>query len=104
MRLEDNPLLPQAVGDGRDLLFALKKYFQQISQKVNQLGDGRLAARDLTAAAAPTTGAYAKGDFVANSNPVELGAAASKYVITGWICTVGGNPATFVQARVLTGN
>lgn len=104
MRLEDNPLLPQVVGDGRDLLFALKKYFQQISQKVNQLGDGRLAARDLTAAVVPTTGAYAKGDFVANSNPVELGTAASKYVITGWICTVGGSPATFVQARVLTGN
>jgi hypothetical protein len=96
--------LPQVVGDGRDLLFSLKKYLQQISQKVNQLGDGRLAARDLTASAVPTTGAYAKGDFVANSNPVELGAAASKYVVTGWICTVGGNPATFVQARVLTGN
>lgn len=104
MRLEDTPLLPQSIGDGKALLFALKKYLQQISQKVNQLGDGRMAARDLTATAVPTTGAYAKGDFVANSDPVELGAASNKYVITGWICTVAGTPGTFVQARVLTGN
>lgn len=54
--------------------------------------------------AAPTTGTWAKGDVALNSNPVEAGSAASKYVITGWICTVAGTPGTWLPMRSLTGN
>ena len=56
--------------------------------------------------AVPTTGTYAVGDFVANSAPAELGAAASKYIIDGWVCTTAGPAGTFVfkQRRSLTGN
>lgn len=106
MRLPDYPTLPQnpdtpyAVELNRVLFGLLQKTFQ----KVNQLADGRISGVDLTAVAVPTTGTYAQGDFVRNKTPTELGTAASKYVILGWICTVGGTPGTFVQARVLTGN
>lgn len=54
--------------------------------------------------AAPATGSWARGDFIPNSAPAELGAALSKYVIRGWICTASGTPGTWVQCRYLTGN
>lgn len=54
--------------------------------------------------AAPSGGSWAKGDRVFNSNPSELGSAASKYVISGWICTAAGSPGTWLQMRTLTGN
>jgi hypothetical protein len=56
------------------------------------------------AASVPTTGVFARGDFVRNSAPVEAGAVSSKYVLLGWMCTVSGAPGTFVQCRALTGN
>lgn len=71
---------------------------------LNLLTDGRLAATNNATTAAPLAGAYARGDFVKNSEPSELGAGGSKYVILGWVCTVGGTPGTFVQCRALTGN
>ncbi len=101
MRLEENPLLPTESGA---LTFTLSRLFRSIAQKVNGLADGRLVARDLTSTAAPTTGMYAKGDIVWNSNPSELGAAASKYVVIGWINITAGTPGTFVALRCLTGN
>jgi hypothetical protein len=52
----------------------------------------------------PTSGTFAPGDFIRNSAPVEAGAVSSKYVVLGWLCTVGGTPGTFVQCRALTGN
>lgn len=106
MRLNASPLLPQNPANDYDraLSRALFDMIRASNQKVNDLADGRFAARDLVASAVPTTGSYAKGDFVANSAPAELGVAGSKYVLHGWICTVGGSPGTFLQARYLTGN
>lgn len=72
--------------------------------QVNAMSEGRLTGAYNAQAAAPTTGAYAQGDFIRNNAPAELGSAASKYVVTGWICVASGTPGTFVQARVLTGN
>lgn len=63
-----------------------------------------MVARYTAMTAAPTTGTWAKGDFVANSNPSELGSVGSKYFIDGWKCLAGGTPGTWVQARYLTGN
>jgi hypothetical protein len=102
MRLEENPLLP--TDTQANLVYTLTRVFRNIAQKVNQIGDGRLNGSDLVAASIPTTGTYAAGDFIRNSAPVEAGAAASKYVVLGWICTVGGSPGTLLQCRVLTGN
>lgn len=77
---------------------------KRVAYQLNQLSEGSIVAKYNAVTAPPTTGRFVQGDFIANSAPSELGGAGSKYVITGWICTVSGNPATFVQARVLTGN
>lgn len=87
-----------------DLPPHLMDYLRSNARKVNALAGGAFSARENTATAAPTTGTWAQGDQVANSNPIEAGAAASKYVIVGWICTVGGNPGTWLAMRTLTGN
>ena len=102
MRLEENPLLP--TDTQTNLVYTLSRLFRNISAKVNQIGDGRLVGSDLVAASIPTTGTYAAGDFIRNSAPVEAGTAGSKYVVLGWICTVGGTPGTLLQVRALTGN
>jgi len=103
MRLEENPLLPNA-GDYSQLNFTLARLFRAIAAKVNGLADGRLVVIDNALTAAPTTGTWAKGDFVRNSAPAEAGAASSKYVVYGWVCSVGGTPGTWLQMRFLTGN
>jgi len=78
--------------------------FRDVARKVNGVASGRFAALDNARTAPPTTGTWAQGDFVVNSNPVEAGPVASKYVIRGWVCTVGGTPGTWLQSRTLTGN
>jgi hypothetical protein len=101
MRLEENPILPTQADS---LNFTLSRLFRNIAAKVNAIGDGRLAGSDLVAAAVPTTGTYAQGDFIKNSAPVEAGVAGSKYVVIGWFCEAGGTPGTLKQCRFLTGN
>ncbi len=81
-----------------------ERWYRQVAEQVNSLSEGRLVASYNASTAAPTTGTWAKGDFVMNSNPSELGTAGSKYVIEGWKCLVSGTPGTFVQKRFLTGN
>ncbi|WP_230682115.1 hypothetical protein, partial [Streptococcus pneumoniae] len=61
---------------------------------VNALASGRFTALNNTGTAAPTTGTWAQGDFVANSNPTELGGPTAKYVVEGYMCLVGGTPGT----------
>lgn len=82
----------------------LQRELREHATQVNLLSEGRLAAEYGAATAAPTTGTNARGDFVRNSAPSELGTASSKYVIFGWICVTGGEPGTWVQCRFLTGN
>ena len=77
---------------------------RDIQQAVNALAEGRQSGSYAATTAVPTTGSYAIGDFVKKSNPVEAGAAASKYVIFGWVCTASGTPGTFKECRFLTGN
>jgi hypothetical protein len=76
----------------------------ECATQVNLLSEGKQAAHYASATAAPTTGTWAQGDFVKNSAPTEGGVALSKYVVFGWICTVGGTPGTWLQCRFLTGN
>jgi hypothetical protein len=47
---------------------------------------------------------YFVGDRMVNLAPAELGSAASKYVIDGWVCTAAGAPGTWLAQRTLTGN
>lgn len=82
----------------------LQRELREHAQQINALSEGRISASYTAATAAPTTGMYQQGDKVWNSAPVEAGAPGSAYVILGWVCTVGGEPGTFLPMRVLTGN
>lgn len=82
----------------------LQRELREHAQQVNALSEGRLVGTYNAAPSAPTAGQFAQGDFVRNSAPVELGAALSRYVVTGWLCVSSGTPGTFVQVRSLTGN
>ena len=83
---------------------------QQLDEIVREFGTmleaivaGKAAATS-RATAPPTGGTWSAGDFVRNAAPEELGTAASKYVVTGWICVTSGTPGTWLQCRALTGN
>lgn len=86
------------------LIQSLYDILQPAFRKINGIAGGSYAHRDNQQTAAPTTGTWAQGDFVENSNAVEAGSASSKYIIVGWRCTVGGTPGTWVECRFLTGN
>lgn len=75
---------------------------QKLQDQLNNLSEGKIKASYTAQISVPTTGTYNVGDFVKNANPSELGVAASKYILTGWLCVI--SPNTFVQQRVLTGN
>lgn len=96
MKLNITPLIPQSDS-------ALIREIKAHAQQVNALSEGRMVASYNAVPSVPTTGAYAVGDFVRNSAPAELGSAASKYCVFGWMC-VDDNPLTFVQMRFLTGS
>lgn len=106
MRLEENPQFPMNPDSGyaQNLNYTLTRIHRSIAAKVNGIADGRLSVIDNAGTAAPTTGAWAQGDFVRNSAPTEAGSASSKYVIFGFLCVSGGTPGTWVQCRFLTGN
>lgn len=57
--------------------------------------------------ARPSSGTYEVGDFVRNTAPVVLGAAASQYVIFGWMRMTDGSThvlnTDWVECRTLTG-
>lgn len=100
MKLQSEPILP---ADPAGLAAAVKQLFKRAAATVNGMAEGRLSAVD-SFAAAPTAGTWAKGDFVRNNNPTELGSASSKYVVFGWQCVASGTPGTWLPMRYLTGN
>lgn len=105
MKLGD-PILPVGPESNYDkqLNRWITDFVRKLVTKVNGMASGKFAdAADNAATAAPTSGAYVQGDFIANSNPTELGTAGSKYVLMGWKCVASGTPGTWVQCRVLTG-
>jgi hypothetical protein len=83
---------------------ALIRLFRELAQRSDMHSYGYMAGREGRATAAPTTGKWALGDYIWNSNPSELGTTPNKYWIRGWVCLVGGEPGTWVQDRGLTGN
>ena len=99
MRIEQEPRLPINVGSPdylRNLNVRLNELFKRIAYAINE--------EKHESTTAPTTGLWAVGNKVWNSAPSELGSASSKYVIIGWVCTVSGEPGTWVEMRTLTGN
>lgn len=80
------------------------RWAKQIAYQVNAISEGRIVGFYAATTAAPTTGAWAQGDFIHNSAPTELGAVSSKYTIAGWRCVASGTPGTWVQCRQFTGN
>lgn len=96
MKVTQTPRITQDVIMSRELA--------EHAALINLMTDGRLTGTNNAMPTAPLGGMYAIGDYVRNSTPSELGTAGSKYVVLGFLCTVGGTPGTFVQARALTGN
>jgi hypothetical protein len=88
----------------QSLSLRLTTLLRQVGLQIDQLKGGYLSAHSNQRSAAPTTGLWAVGDQVRNDTPSELGTVGSKYVITGWICVTSGEPGTWKQMRVLTGN
>lgn len=82
---------------------SLSQMMRKVDEQVNGLSEGRIKATYAAQTAAPTTGSYAVGDKIWNSNPAELGTVGGKYIVLGWICTVAGEPGTLKEMRVLTG-
>jgi hypothetical protein len=76
---------------------------KRICQQLNGLSEGRIVNKHNALTAAPTTGSYKQGDFIANSTPSTAGTPGDEYIVTGWLCTASGTPGTFKEARVLTG-
>lgn len=101
-----DPRLPTNAPQGyiRDLVVRLNELFRAITNTIDSLRGGHISAATNTMVSAPTTGMWNKGDQVRNSNPSELGAGGSKYVIVGWLCVTAGEPGTWVEMRCLTGN
>lgn len=106
MKLPENPFLPLLGSADYDRRLGLRLFelFASIARKVNGIASGSVSALDGGSTAAPTTGAWAVGDFVRNTAPVELGGAGSRYVVTGWLCITAGEPGAWVPLRAATGN
>lgn len=94
------PVNPTLAGDSQSLARRLTDLWSALASTLNELVD----RAEVSATAAPAVGTYKLGAFVRNSNPSELGTVGSKYIVSGWICTVAGTPGTWLQARILTGN
>jgi hypothetical protein len=105
MRLFDPhlPIPPQDVYQV-SLNRALGRVLREFARDHDALSYGYLQGVAGKATAAPTTGTWALGDYIRNSNPSELGVALSKYWIRGWWCSVAGTPGTWLEDRGLTGN
>lgn len=101
MRLDVFPRFP---ADKSQMERKLTDLFRATNFQVNQLTEGIVSAVHSASPTVPTAGNYAQGDFVRNSAPSELGTAGAKYVVLGWVCTVGGTPGTLLACRALTGN
>lgn len=97
MRLKNSTLLPEEYDRGY-----LARPISRIEDQLNNLSEGKLEAIHNATIAAPTTGTYAKGDFVRNTDPADSGTVGNKYTLFGWLCVAGGTPGTWVPGRFMT--
>lgn len=103
MRINPENRLPQQYDQG-----VLARLLKDFATQLNLLSEGFLTASHNAQSSMPTSGSYAKGDFVKNSNPVEQGTLGFKYYIDGWKRLTSGTShvlnTDWVTARILTGN
>jgi hypothetical protein len=97
MKLNEQVRTP--MGTDSRLAALLDQTLQAHARKVNAMASGTLSAIDGLGTAAPTTGTWAKGDIVRNSNPVQAGSVGNAYVVAGWICTTSGTPGVWTEVR-----
>ena len=88
---------------------SLANIIRSICGQLNNLSEGRLAARYNAQASVPTgtAVAYAVGDFIPDNNctvsaSVVAGLGAA-YIRLGWVCVAPSPSATLQEVRVLTG-
>lgn len=109
-RLDFTPRLPRlsedADDDLRSLVTELRKIHTDISEQVNALSEGRVFGNYNAVPSPPESGIFTRGDFIRNSQPVELGQLGEQYIIIGWTAVEDGSasPTSFVETRALTGN
>ena len=79
---------------------------RQVEDAINRISEGRIYQSYNASATAPTgdTVSYQLGDYVKNLTPTELGSGGSMYIVLGFVCIAAGNPGTWREVRVLTGN
>lgn len=92
------------IGEGNIQRIRITELLRDVAKYVNALAAGSFGAISGKGTAAPTSGTWGQGDYIANSNRTEAGTAGSKYVVMGWVCVAGGTPGTWVESRTLTGN
>ena len=78
MRLDPFPRFPESVGQLAEKLTLL---FRDAAQQVNAAADGQIVASNNARTSIPTTGTYAKGDFVRKSAP----SVSSSGIVVGWL-------------------
>lgn len=72
----------------------LQRELREHAKQVNALSEGRIGGTYNAQPSAPTTGLYQQGDFIKNSAP------SGSTPTIGWVCTVAGEPGTFVAVTV----
>lgn len=100
-KLEPFPRLPE---NYHQFQLKVTDLVTRLNARVNGLSEGLIADTYSASNGPPVSGSWQKGDFIANKAPQELGATSSKYVISGWLCIEGGEPGTWVEQRISTGN
>jgi hypothetical protein len=101
------PRLPET-NEAPRLALALTEYLRRLSRKVDEMAYGRIAEMDSAAPTPPVAGTWARGDFVRNSQPTQLGTAGSRYIVLGWSRLTNGSAnalnTDWFEVRALTGN
>ena len=84
MKLDPQPRFPDDRGQFERKLTEL---FRDAAQQVNAAADGQMVASNNARTSIPTTGTFAKGDFVRKSAP----SVASSGVVVGWLRITDGS-------------
>lgn len=87
---------------------ATTSQLRDFALQINRLSEGKADALYNQVSATPTTGIYARGDFLPRINPLLETAtvsAAALHVVLGYLCVSEGSAsaASFVAVRALTG-
>ena len=87
MRLDPQPRFP---ADSGQFERKLTELFRDAAQQVNAAADGQIVASNNARTSIPTTGTFAKGDFVRKSAPSVTGSG----IVVGWLRITDGSSHT----------